>query len=240
MFTDNPKTLNARKIMRPKIVLKENFAFLLVGLLLLFILIPSLRTFATWGDETRWTRVWLMAGFSMLMVIGVWSLHREKQIFRLGVALAAMSSAFFLTTIFYQDRTMELVGYFLVLIFCTVGSYIAGRHVFNGRVVDRNMLFGAICVYLLLGLIWAILYAVMIELWPSSFTGMKLLGRTAPFDELLYFSFVTLASLGYGDITPVAPLARTLAYLEVITGQFYIAILVAGLVGLFLNDRNRH
>ncbi|MGR9037551.1 MAG: ion channel, partial [Gammaproteobacteria bacterium] len=59
----------------------------------------------------------------------------------------------------------------------------------------------------------------------------------APMDTLLYFSFVTLASLGYGDITPLAPLARTLAYLEAIGGQLYIAIMLAGLVGLFLNGR---
>jgi voltage-gated potassium channel len=56
-------------------------------------------------------------------------------------------------------------------------------------------------------------------------------------DTLLYYSFVTLASLGYGDIIPLVPLARTLAYMEAISGQLYIAIMLAGLVGLFLKHR---
>jgi hypothetical protein len=59
------------------------------------------------------------------------------------------------------------------------------------------------------------------------------------FDSFLYFSFVTLTTAGYGDIAPVNPLIRTLAYLEMVTGQFYLAILVAGLVGLFIGQHRR-
>jgi len=234
IIAQTPKT---PKDMRTKITVKENFAFLLAGLLLLFLLLPFLRMFPTSGDESRWVRFWLMTGFSALMVVGVWSLHRERQIFRLGAALAALSAAVSVGAIFHENRAMLLFGYLLVLIFCSISGYIAARHVFGGRTVDRNILFGAVCVYLLLGLIWAVFYALIIEFWPSSFNGMEPLGETVPFDNLLYFSFVTLASLGYGDITPVAPLARTLAYLEVVIGQFYIAILVAGLVGLFMGQR---
>jgi hypothetical protein len=88
-----------------------------------------------------------------------------------------------------------------------------------------------------MGLIWAILYGLIFQFLPGSFNGIQGIDGKAPMDTLLYYSFVTLASLGYGDITPVAPLARTLAYLEVVGGQLYIAIMLAGLVGLFLKDR---
>ena len=56
--------------------------------------------------------------------------------------------------------------------------------------------------------------------------------------EWLYFSFVTMTSLGYGDISPVSAIARALAYLEAVSGQFYIAILVAGLVGAHMSRRD--
>jgi voltage-gated potassium channel len=93
------------------------------------------------------------------------------------------------------------------------------------------------CVYLLMGLIWAILYGLIFQFWPGAFNGMEGVNGKVSMDTLLYYSFVTLAGLGYGDITPIVPLARTLAYFEVISGQLYIAVLLAGLVGLFLNDR---
>jgi hypothetical protein len=81
------------------------------------------------------------------------------------------------------------------------------------------------------------LYGLIFQFLPGSFNGIAGVDGKAPMDTLLYYSFITLASLGYGDITPVAPLARTLAYLEVVGGQFYIAIMLAGLVGLFLHER---
>ena len=58
--------------------------------------------------------------------------------------------------------------------------------------------------------------------------------------DLSYYSFITLATVGYGDVTPITPLARTLAWMEAITGQFYLAILVAGLVGFKVTQAMRH
>jgi voltage-gated potassium channel len=99
-----------------------------------------------------------------------------------------------------------------------------------------DAIFGAVCGYLLLGIIWTLLYSAVETASPGSF-GIQAttsggidpprLGRGA----LSYYSFITLATVGYGDVTPATPLARTLAWIEAITGQFYLAILVAGLVG---------
>ena len=63
--------------------------------------------------------------------------------------------------------------------------------------------------------------------------------RGTQLPELMYFSFVTIPSLGYGDITPLKPIARTFAYLEAIVGQFYVAVLVAWLVGMYLSDKTQ-
>lgn len=93
-------------------------------------------------------------------------------------------------------------------------------------------------MYLLLGLIWALVYAVFLIISPQgAFQGLAFEGEPAQFDNLLYFSFVTLTTAGYGDITPIHPLLRTAAYFEMITGQFYMAILVSGLVAHFMELR---
>jgi len=80
-----------------------------------------------------------------------------------------------------------------------------------------------------------LVYAVFDVLWPQgAFQGLVFNGKISQFDSYLYFSFVTLTTVGYGDITPLNPLLRTFAYLEMITGQFYMAILVSGLVAHFM------
>lgn len=99
-----------------------------------------------------------------------------------------------------------------------------------------DAVFGAVCGYLLLGIIWSILYSAVEMATPGSFRmpvrGDTAVAATRPDRGILsYYSFITLATVGYGDVTPTTPLARTLAWIEAITGQFYLAILVAGLVG---------
>jgi voltage-gated potassium channel len=98
-----------------------------------------------------------------------------------------------------------------------------------------DAIFGAVCGYLLLGIIWSLLYSAVETAFPGSFRLPASRGGdavTAPDRGVLsYYSFITLATVGYGDVTPITPLARTLAWIEAVTGQFYLAVLVAGLVG---------
>jgi hypothetical protein len=103
--------------------------------------------------------------------------------------------------------------------------------------ISLDSIFGAICAYLLLGMAWGSLYSVIEVLNPGSFQASDKLADTLKSAEtrgpvLVYYSFVTMTTVGYGDITPVSPPARTLSWLEAMMGQFYIAVLVAALVGI--------
>jgi hypothetical protein len=100
--------------------------------------------------------------------------------------------------------------------------------------VTRQRIEGAIAVYVLLGLTWAQAYELLALLDPGAFAG-AVGGQTSP--SWVYYSFVTLTTMGYGDITPLNPVARSLAILEALTGQLYLAILVARLVSLELHSR---
>jgi hypothetical protein len=96
--------------------------------------------------------------------------------------------------------------------------------------VNLHRILGAVAAYLLLGLIWAAAYGLVAQLRPGAFTGpVSLVDGTRGF---LYFSFLTLTTVGYGDVLPVHPAARSLAMLEAVTGPLYLAILVARLVSL--------
>jgi voltage-gated potassium channel len=101
---------------------------------------------------------------------------------------------------------------------------------------SSDAIFGAVCGYLLLGIVWSLLYSAVETAYPGSFnmpasTSAAVAPGRLDRGTLSYYSFITLATVGYGDVTPATPLARTLAWMEAITGQFYLAILVAGLVG---------
>ncbi len=99
-----------------------------------------------------------------------------------------------------------------------------------------DTLFGAVCGYLLLGIIWSLLYLAVETTSQGSFSvPAQAAADTANVQpsrgDLSYYSFITLTTVGYGDITPTKPLVRTLAWMEAVAGQFYLAVLVAGLVG---------
>jgi hypothetical protein len=96
--------------------------------------------------------------------------------------------------------------------------------------VTRDTLFGAMAVYLLIGVTATVLYELIEVTAPGSFTNIQGLSPSQLYAELNYFSLVTLTTLGYGDIAPVAPIARTLAATEAIVGQFFVAAVVGLLI----------
>jgi uncharacterized membrane protein len=90
----------------------------------------------------------------------------------------------------------------------------------------------------MLGVIWALCYALLEAMVPGSFKGLTEQAVSSNWNpDWVYFSFVTLTTLGYGDISPLSYSARSLSYFEAIVGQFYLAVLVAALVGAYLSEK---
>ena len=113
---------------------------------------------------------------------------------------------------------------------------ILGYVVRSGRVTS-DKIFAAICAYLLIGYAWAFGYAVLDECYPGAFATPTEVARNDYIGrviEMRYFSYITLATVGYGDIVPRTTGARTMALLEAILGQFYLVALMGRLVGLHI------
>ena len=121
----------------------------------------------------------------------------------------------------------------VLLAACTL--YLAGVvlvSVVRAKSVTADVLAGAVAVYLLIGIAWAVIYALIEGLSPGSFA-LAEAGKGTIWDQLLYFSFTTLTTLGYGDIAPLTPVARIWTVFEAVCGTLYLAILISRLVGLY-------
>jgi len=212
---------------------RTNFFYLLIALLVLLVAIPL-------ADDLDLVSAPIVRGlvFSCLLVIGVWSLKGGGRFFIVGMGFVIAGVILNVLAIqmhspcFQYGSILSLSGFLLVAISFTLKQVVIGTEITTNRLV------GAICVYLLLGVIWAMAYTLINAIFPGSFAGFSPLDGSGWDSEWLYFSFVTMTTLGYGDILPVSATARGLAYMQAIVGQFYIAVLVAGLVGAYVSKRS--
>jgi hypothetical protein len=118
-------------------------------------------------------------------------------------------------------------------------AYVVARAVFAPGRVTYHRINGAVLLYLTIGEIFVGFYGMIALLTPHAFSGLNVAESPKFVSDLSYFSFVTLTTVGYGDILPVHPLARSLSSVEAIIGQLYPATLLARLVTLELEDRRR-
>jgi len=132
---------------------------------------------------------------------------------------------------FSDIHLLVLLGFFIWM------TWLVARQVLFTGGITGNDVVGAICIYMLLGLIWAMLYLFLAQTMPGAFNGLPQAPWLDNFSAAVYFSFVTITTLGYGDISPAMPMARFLVIMEAIIGVFYMAILVASLIGVRLSGR---
>ena len=211
---------------------KNNFSYLLVALLILLFGIPLTEDLALASAPVART-----LGFSVLLAVGVWSLQGGRRYFATGMALAVIGIGLNVIAAGTDSQTIEIASLLAIFLFVLVAVVYTFGQVTLGTEMSLNRLVGAICVYLLLGTIWAFAYTVLDILSPGSFNGVATDTERGWNSGWLYFSFVTMTTLGYGDISPASATARVLAYMQAIFGLFYIAILVAGLVSGYIAER---
>jgi hypothetical protein len=128
------------------------------------------------------------------------------------------------------NETLAWITYLnLLFLYLFILRLILGQ-IFNARVITLNTIGLALCAYILIGTVWILFYTPVAALDPNAFTH-PILDDPDPIHTLTYFSYVTLCTLGYGDISPVSNIARNLAILEAVTGTLFLAVLISRLVG---------
>jgi voltage-gated potassium channel len=174
---------------------------------------------------------------AQVLIVAVLSVPTRRRGTALAIRLlvAAAIGAQVLAVLFDHSAMRVAAQAFGLL--CVGGTIaVVLRFLMGARRADAEAIYAAVCVFLLMGVFWAMLYASIGRLEPLAFStssgdppGM---GNAAGSSTAIYFSFVTLTTLGYGDITPVTAAARTATALEALAGQVYLVVLVARLVGI--------
>ena len=138
-----------------------------------------------------------------------------------------------LATGWLNQATLAVTSLMIWTVVALIAAGIALRFSFSARSVDRQHVDAALSAYLLAGVFFGSFYWVLEQIQPGTFTFP---GDFSP-NSAIYFSFVTLATLGYGDIVPRTDVARGLAIVEGVGGQLFLAVLVARLVSLYTRGR---
>jgi voltage-gated potassium channel len=211
---------------------EPNFGYLLGGILAFMLIGPIARQLFGAADGLI-----MMGAFTAMMFIGVWSLVETRLVFISGLLLAVTSVGLAVINDYYPSKGLDFTLMAILLTFTVISASLATTHLFGDDRVSANRLMGGICIYLLIGLTWSVLYSALMLMDPTSFAGFSVTGEESTYWEMTYFSFVTLTTLGYGDITPVTSGAKALAYSEAVAGELYIAVLIGALVGSYMSEK---
>jgi len=171
--------------------------------------------------------------FTSILISAVYAVSKKKYILLIAALLALPMLVSIWTNRFVEIPSLVLVGDFFGILFMAFMVIVILSFIFREQDVTSNTIYAAIVVYLLMAIMWAFVFSVLEGINPGSFAiaeGQIKVGRPL----FIYYSFITITTLGYGDITPVTAPANSFSSLEAVTGQIYLVVLVARLVGIHI------
>ena len=163
-----------------------------------------------------------------ILVIG----EREERLVGWIIALGSLLLLQIILSIWITHTALELFKAFFGMIFFVVLAVACLRLTLKDETISVTTLFGSLSGYLFIGLAFAYLYIVFAALTPQSFSGLE------PYVEVraIYYSFITLTTVGFGDVVAKTPILQTVSWIESFTGQAYMAIFISQLVGRYAAD----
>lgn len=210
--------------------MKLSFSILLICLISLLI-VPSFFT-----PEIQ--RILILLFLTATMLVFLNTVKQKRWEMWIGSSMACLIIILNLLNIAFPSfNWWASVLVFNLLFFCFI-IFELTRFIIKSKIVDNSILSASACVYLLLGLVWCYIYALLDYYLPGSILSTPEANIFDNFSRYLYFSLVTLTTLGYGDITPSTRVAQNWVVLEAVIGQFYLTILVARLVGLYRTNKH--
>jgi len=212
----------------------NNFSYLCAALMALLFSAAIVRDFPnTWGED-------FFSLMSILMlIVSAKSIKTEIAWKNMVYVLIALLVALTLISKFFVFPVMPYL-ILLLLLFFFMGSFSSSyQQILLEGDIDKNKIIGSVSLFLLLGLIWAMVYLLLFQIDPHAFSGIEAGTWQQNFSSMTYYSFVTLTTLGYGDVLPKSHLAEFFVSIEAIAGVFYMAIIVSSLISLKFAKMNQ-
>jgi hypothetical protein len=177
---------------------------------------------------------------SAVYVAAIYVVSNTRKHVLIGLALMVPSFALLWISEIVQIQLLELIALTGAVMFFSYIAWLILSDILHARLVTFDIIAGGISVYFFFGNICGLIYAIIARVDPNAFlipetTASFIADNISEVGSAMYFSFVTLTTLGYGDITPINAVARSLAYLEAATGQIYLTVLIASLVGMHIS-----
>ncbi len=222
-----------------KILYKYSFQNLLTWLLVYLIISPFI-------EKLPHANIFITVSISLVLFFGVYAIGKESKLRKWTIITLTISLILLWIDVLRLVSYPRIFNTFITLVYVSMLIYSFSRYVYTSKEVNTSLICAALCLYLFIGTFWGYLYEALEIIKPGSFGG-ELINNAETCVELRehfqYFSFVTLTTLGYGDILPKTPSAAALCRAEAIMGQFFMAVLVARLVGIqvaqqFSNKKN--
>ena len=210
---------------------KDRFLFLIVLMVALIVLGPFIQGFIG-------LRYFMDLVFSIIFITTIYAASKKRTHIIIAVILVIPT----ILAVWSEDipisNTLVTIGHISGLTLFAFAVILILIYIFSEQEVSRQTISAAVAVYLLIALMWTYIYRLIELLYPGSFAvaQSKLLDAE---NIYLYFSLVTITTLGYGDITPIGRQAASLAVLEAITGQIYLVVVVAWFVGMYVSRRSK-
>lgn len=213
------------KLIKWKIRADNRYIHLLAVLIIIFVLSPYITEF-----HLHFPVISLI--FLLAIIFILRTLELDKKVYYILVTIGALV---FLTELLTTTCTtvacvqgLSFISWSIYAVFLAISIYIMAYKMFSSSKITGDTIMGGISVYLLIGYLWTIFYYLIYTFDKNAFSFSNRISHT----YLFYFSFTTLTTLGYGDAYPINKLAMVLTSLEAVTGQVYLAVFVARLVGL--------
>ncbi len=203
------------------------FLFLFLSIMLMMVLRPIL------GGFIRFT-ILTDIHFTAILISSLWAISEKRGVFLMALSMAIPAMVLGWVPYLAELPFFRILSRVFLAIFFGVMLISLLSHIRRAKEVTADLIMGAASTYFLLGLLWGFIFFFIETFSPGSF---RLEGSSADIEsQLIYYSFVTLATVGYGDITATGLIARSYSVLEAIIGQLYLTVLVAGLVGLHISQ----
>ncbi len=218
---------------RKQNLFKHKFLVILIALIAFFVI--NALSNEGWLEYSNMIIMTILVACSMLSLEGYNNYTRILGLI-LGIAGIVISG---FTSLKAEPQAIQIMRLLVLISFFSIIAAICLVATLKKRKITSNVLYGAICSYLLIGLVFAIIYSLIHVLDHNAFSVKIVTTLTPALQTFIYYSFVTLTTLGYGDITPLSDIARTLAWLEAAFGQIYLTILIAQLVGTYIAQKGK-